>query len=172
VTFLLPPIKPSRLAALARAIGLWGMLFRLEPRSSIYGQHHYSHGSTGCATSVQFERDEQIWTVVTACRVSAGSHTRAAAQAHGSPRRSRRVRKFGRGDLQGNRAGGRKAWLATGPGRRTGDGRFTPLPDRLEQEARPTERLHPREELSICPAANISSDGAAEPLQSSAIQRR
>jgi hypothetical protein len=47
-------------------------------------------------------------------------------------------------DLQGNRAGGRKARLAIGPGRRAGDGRFTPLPDRLEQEARPTERLHPR----------------------------
>ncbi len=46
-------------------------------------------------------------------------------------------------DLQGNRAGGRKAWLAIGPGRRAGDGRFTPLPDRLEQEARPTERHYP-----------------------------
>jgi hypothetical protein len=75
-------------------------------------------------------------------------------------------------DLQGNRGGGRKAWLAIGPGRRAGDGRFTPLPDRLEQEARPTERLHPREELSICPAANLGSNGTAEPLQSSAIQRR
>jgi hypothetical protein len=58
----------------------------------------------------------------------------------------------------------------TGSSRR--DDRFTPLPDCLEQEARPHERLHPREELSICPAANLGSDGTAEPLQSSAIQRR
>src|SRR5262245_25206801 len=30
--------------------------------------------------------------------------------------------------------------------------------------ARPTERLHPREELSSCPAANLSSDGTARAL--------
>jgi len=83
----------------------------------------------------------------------------------GSGCEARRVRKFGRG-----RFAGESCWRPEGmAGDRTGSSRrrwpLHPLsPDRLEHEARPTERLHPREELSICPAANLSSDGTAEPL--------
>jgi hypothetical protein len=85
---------------------------------------------------------------------------------------ARRVRKFGRG-----RFAAESCWRPEGmAGDRTGPSRrrwpLHPLPDRLEQEARAHRRLHPREEPSICPAANLGRDGRAEPLQSSAIQRR